>query len=54
MEENVELVQLAFNSYDDVARKVISDLAPKGVTETQVREKMNELLAVAVAQIQSQ
>ena len=39
---------------DDVARKVIADLAPKGVSETQVREKMNELLATAVAQIQSQ
>lgn len=39
---------------DDVARKVIGDLAAKGVSETQVREKMNELLATAVAQIQSQ
>ena len=38
----------------DVARKVIADLAPKGISETQVREKMNELLATAVAQIQSQ
>jgi hypothetical protein len=38
----------------DVARKVIGDLAPKGVTETQVREKMNELLATAIEQIKSQ
>jgi hypothetical protein len=38
---------------DDVARKVIGDLAPKGVSEVQVREKMNELLATAVAQIQA-
>jgi hypothetical protein len=39
---------------DDVARKVIGDLAPKGVSEVQVREKMNELLATAVAQIQAE
>jgi len=38
----------------DVARKLIADLASTGVSETQVREKMNELLATAVAQIQSQ
>lgn len=39
---------------DDVARKVIADLAPKGVSETEVRAKMNELLATAVAQIQAE
>jgi hypothetical protein len=39
---------------EDVARKVITDLAAKGVSEAQVREKMTELLAAAVAQIQSQ
>lgn len=39
---------------DDVARKVIGDLAAKGVSEVQVREKMNELLATAVAQIQAE
>jgi hypothetical protein len=39
---------------EDVARKVIGDLAAKGVSEAQVREKMTELLAAAVAQIQTQ
>ncbi len=39
---------------EDVARKVIADLAAKGVSETDVRAKMNELLATAVAQIQSE
>ena len=39
---------------DDVARKVIADLAPTGVNDQQVRAKMNELLAIAVAQIQSE
>ncbi|MET0444425.1 MAG: DUF1476 domain-containing protein [Pseudorhodoplanes sp.] len=37
---------------DDVLRKVVRDLAGKGVTEPQVRAKMNELLAEAVQQIQ--
>jgi hypothetical protein len=39
---------------EDVARKVIGDLAAKGISEAQVRDKMTELLAAAVAQIQSQ
>jgi hypothetical protein len=38
----------------DVARKVIGDLAPKGIDETTVRTKMNELLATAVAQIKAE
>jgi hypothetical protein len=38
---------------DDVLRKVVSDLAPTGVTEQQVREKMLELLAEAVKQVQA-
>lgn len=38
---------------NDVLKKVVKDLESKGVTETQVRAKMNELLAVAVAQIQA-
>jgi hypothetical protein len=37
---------------DDVLRKVVRDLAGKGVTEQQVRARMNELLAEAVKQIQ--
>jgi hypothetical protein len=37
----------------DVLHKVGKDLQPKGITEQQVRAQMNELLAVAVAQIQA-
>lgn len=37
----------------DVMRKVAGDLAGKGITEQQVRAKMTELLAEAVAQIQA-
>jgi hypothetical protein len=36
-----------------VLRKVATDLAGQGVTEQQVREKMLELLEVAVAQIKA-
>ena len=38
---------------DDVMRKVLKDLESKGVTEQQIRAKMTDLLAVAVAQIQA-
>lgn len=38
---------------DDVVRKVVKDLAGKGVTEAEVRGKMQELLAEAVKQIQA-
>jgi hypothetical protein len=38
---------------NDVLHKVTKDLASKGVSEQQVRGKMTELLAQAVAQIQS-
>jgi hypothetical protein len=38
---------------EDVFRKVAKDLASKGVSETQIRTQMNELLAQAVAQIQA-
>ncbi len=37
----------------DVLRKVTQDLAAKGITEQQVRAKMDELVATAVAQIKS-
>jgi hypothetical protein len=37
----------------DVVRKVLGDLAAKGVTEEQVRTMMTELLAEAVKQIQT-
>src|SRR5690349_18334501 len=35
----------------DVLRKVATDLAGKGVTEQQVRAKMDQLMAEAVAQV---
>jgi hypothetical protein len=38
---------------DDVVRKVVADLAAKNVSEQDVRAKMSELLAVAVAQVQT-
>ena len=38
---------------NDVVRKVVKDLAPKNVGEPQIRAKMNEFLAQAVAQIQA-
>lgn len=37
----------------DVLRKVATDLASKGVSEADVRKKMDELVAVAVAQVKS-
>jgi hypothetical protein len=37
----------------DVLRKVTKDLEAKGISEQQVRAQMSELLAQAVAQIQS-
>lgn len=36
---------------DDVVRKLVKDLQPKGVTEQQIRAQMAELLAQAVEQI---
>ncbi len=38
---------------NDVLRKVTKDLAGKNITEQEVRAKMSDLLATAVAQIQS-
>ncbi len=37
----------------DVLRKVVADLAGKGVGEQQVRVKMDELLATAILQIKA-
>ncbi len=37
----------------DVLRKVAGDLAPKGVTEAQVRVKMDELMAQAILQVKA-
>ena len=36
---------------NDVLRKVLKDLQPKGITEQQILTQMKELLAQAVAQI---
>ncbi len=36
---------------DDVMRKVANDLADKGVSAADVRQKMDELLPLAVAQV---
>ena len=37
----------------DVLRKVMTDLAGKGVTEAEIRKKMDELIATAVMQIKA-
>ena len=37
----------------DVLRKVTKDLAGKGVTEAEIRKKMDELVATAVMQIKA-
>lgn len=37
----------------DVLRKVATDLAGKGVTEQQVRAKMDQLMAEAIAQVKA-
>lgn len=37
----------------DVLRKITADLSGKGVTEQQIRAKMDELLTAAVAQIKA-
>jgi len=38
---------------NDVLRKVTKDLADKGVSEQQIRVKMDELVAIAVSQIKA-
>ena len=37
----------------DVLRKVVKDLEGKGVSEADIRKKMDELVAIAVAQIKA-
>jgi hypothetical protein len=36
---------------NDVLRKVVKDLEPKGIAEAQIRAQMNELLGQAIEQI---
>jgi len=38
---------------DDILRKVLNDLAPKGISKQQVAQKMDEFLHVALAQIEA-
>jgi hypothetical protein len=41
--------------HDDMVRKVMGDLAAKGIeiTEQEIRAKMNELMAAAIAQVKA-
>jgi hypothetical protein len=49
--KDVVLADFEEAGHEDVVRKVVKDLADKGVTEQQVRTQMSELLAQAVEQI---
>jgi len=44
---------LESKSGDDTLRKVSKDLAPKGISQQQVAQKMDELLHVALGQIEA-
>jgi hypothetical protein len=49
--KEVVLAEFEKGGDEDVARKVLNDLQPKGITEQQVRAQMGELLAAAIEQI---
>ncbi len=49
--KDVVLADLQEQGDEDVVRKLMADLAGKGVTEQQIRAQMNELLVQAVAQV---
>lgn len=51
--KEVVLADFEEDGDQDVVRKVVTDLSAKGVTEQQVRAKMNELLGEAVKQLQT-
>jgi hypothetical protein len=51
--KEVVLADFEESGDEDVVRKVAGDLAEKGVSAAKVREKLNALLAEAVAQIQA-
>lgn len=38
---------------DDILRKVLNDLAPKGISKQQVAQKMDEFLHIALAQMEA-
>jgi hypothetical protein len=44
---------LESQSTDDTLRKVSKDLAPKGISEQQVAQRMDELLHIALEQIEA-
>ena len=50
-----DVVSAEFDGDDGVVRKVMADLAARGgaVTETDIRAKMGEFLAVAAAQVKA-
>ena len=49
--KEVVLADFEEAGHEDVVRKVVKDLADKGVSEPQVRAQLAEMLAQAVAQI---
>lgn len=49
--KEVVLAEFEKGGDDDVVRKVLMDLQPKGITEQQIRTRMAELLTEAAAQI---
>jgi hypothetical protein len=49
--KEVVLADFEEAGHEDVVRKVVKDLADKGISEQQVRTQMAEMLAQAVAQI---
>ncbi|HZP69316.1 MAG TPA: DUF1476 domain-containing protein [Pseudolabrys sp.] len=49
--KEVVLADFEESGDNDVLRKVLKDLEPKGVTEQQIRAQMSELLRQAVEQI---
>jgi len=48
--KEVVLAEFEAGGDEDVVRKLLEDLQPKSVTEQQIRTRMTELLAEAVAQ----
>ena len=49
--KEVVLADFEESGDNDVLRKVVKDLSGKGITEQQVRAKMNELLDTAIEQV---
>lgn len=46
-------VDLENQKDDDTLRRVLKDLAPKGISERQIAEKMDEFLHIALEQIEA-